>query len=282
MTLAVRPGVSGGLYLEDHVVGQVVTSDPITFSRERVARYADAVGDSSSLHDPNIPGSTVHGPLIQAMLISWMVDTGVAARVLAELDHTWHYTKPVHIGESVTFRITFTRIQRSRSRTKGVVHRTIEVLGADGDVLQHATSRILVEARMAVDDTQERVRTAIGTAEWARLLADALEKDGQFTRLTSTWDGTIGFGIGGETMLLRVYKGRILDVGRRMPHGPTFTVHASEKTWVELVTGPENDFTRRAMCDQFRTTGDAYEYLRLNRTLVAVIDVMRALAREEK
>lgn len=282
MSAAVSPEDTAGGFLEDYFVGDALVSEPFTFTRELVSGYANLVDDHVAVHDPDVPGASVHGSLIIGSVIAWLVQSGSVAQVRAELDHTWHYEAPVRIGQSVTFRMTITRVVRTPGLNNGIVHRTLEVFDEDGHVLQHATSRILVKARETIDDSAARVATALGTKPWVALFAEQLAMDNEFVRMTSTWDGSIALAFGETAIQFRIYKGQLLEATHRTPHGPTFTVHASEKTWVDLVTGESNDFTRRAMAGEVSMTGNAYEYLRLNRTVVAMVDVMRQIVEKEK
>ena len=80
-------------------------------------------------------------------------------------------------------------------------------------------------------------------------------------------------------MQLRIYKGKVLEVARTTPHGPTFTLCGTERAWAELAVAPRNDFLARTSRDQFWATGEVFEYLRMTKALVAVWDAVRTLAR---
>lgn len=271
-----------GPWFEDFEVGQVFTGPPRTFSPEVVATFAAVSGDRAALHtegDHTTGGrALVHGPLGIAGFFGWHHELGLSDHVEAALDTHWDYLAPVHAGDTVSYEMTVVRARRTSALRNGVIGRHVVVRDADGAVVQQGRTSALVTARSAVDDRAERVGRSFGTPEWARALATRLDASAAFTSATATWDGTIGLRIGDDAVQFRIYRGRVLEAGRRTPHGPTFVLGASDLSWARLLTGPVNDFTVRTMRDEFAADGDAYEYLRLTAALVALVDEARALA----
>src|SRR5690606_32501737 len=149
-----------------------------------------------------------------------------------------------------------------------------------GVLVQEGETAALVTARDATGDDAQRVGRAFPGAAWARALGERLAASPAFTTQTSTWDGTIGLRFGEDVVQFRIYRGRVLDCGTRTPDGPTFVLGAPDITWVRLLTGPVNDFTKRTMRGEFTVSGSAYEYLRLTSAHVALVDETRALAKE--
>lgn len=271
-----------GPHFEDFQVGRVFTGPARTFSPEVVAAFADISGDRAALHTER--GRTrdgrpmVHGPLALAAFFGWHHDLGLSAHVEAALDTRWEFVAPIHVGDAVTYEMTVTRARRTSGLRSGVVGRHVTVRNQHGTVVQEGRTAALVTARRAVDDTETRIGRAFPSAAWARALTERLGRSAAFTSATGEWDGTIGLRFGDDTVLFRVYRGRILECGTRTPHPPTFVLGASDLTWTRLITGPDNDFTRRVMCDEFSVSGSAYEYLRSTAALVALVDEARGLA----
>src|SRR5690606_12626960 len=269
-------------YFEDFVVGRTFTGPPRTFSAEVVAAFAELSGDRAALHTE--PGHTadgrplVHGPLGLAAFFGWHHDRGLSGHVEAAFDTRWDFVAPIHVGDSVTYEMTVTRARRASSLRNGVIGRHVAVRNHDGALVQEGTTSALVTARHAVDDAEERAGTAFPSPAWVRALAGRLSASEAFTEATGGWDGTVGLRFGADTVLLRIFRGRILDCGTRLPHAPTFVLGAADVTWARLLTGPVNDFTKRAMRDEFSVSGSAYEYLRLTAALTALVDEARALA----
>lgn len=241
-------------HLEDHRVGQRFTAS--------AGSLAPAEG-------------VVHGAAVAAAFAA----SGLALG--ADQDARWRYLAPVHATDELVFEVTVTGCRRTPDLAQGVVTRHVRVLDQEGTLRQEGTLTSLVPVRSAVDDEAGRVHRAFGTRPWAVALAEQLDTDPAFTTETGTWDGTIGLRYGDHETQLRIYRGRVLEAVSRTVTGPTFTIEASERDWLDLFTGPTNDFSRRAMLDQFHVRGNAYEYLRLQAAVVALVDQVRELAGRE-
>ncbi|KRF11799.1 hypothetical protein [Nocardioides sp. Soil796] len=226
---------------------------------------------------PGAPGTDTHvdGAALAAALAASDLSVG------RDLAAAWRYLAPVRTTDEILVETTVTACRRTPDLEQGVVTRHIRFHDDDGGLCQEGTVTSLVPVRSAVDDEEARTNRAFGTRAWATALAALLDADPAFRTETSTWDGTIGIGYGEQQAQFRVYKGRVLEAGTRTVTGATFAVEAGERDWVDLLTGPANDFVRRAMMDQFAVTGNAYEYLRLQAAVVALVDRARDLAGSE-
>ncbi|WP_162830139.1 hypothetical protein [Amycolatopsis palatopharyngis] len=215
----------------------------------------------------------VHGAMVAAAFAR------SAAATWEDIEGRWRYLAPVCDGDELTFEVTITSCRRTPDLSQGVVGRHVRVRNDGGALVQEGLTTSLVPVRTVLDDDSVRVGRAFGTRAWASALAERLDDDPAFTTETSTWDGAIGIRYGDREMQFRIYRGRTLEAVSRTLAGPTFVVEASEHDWIDLFTGPTNDFARRAMLDQFQVRGNAYEYLRLTAALVAFVDQARELAR---
>jgi len=207
-------------------------------------------------------GSALAGALAAERLVP-----ALPGATLAGVDWTTH--EAVSPDETVVAEGVVTRVS---GRT---VRRHIRLLDTTGRVRESGT-----QSWFADTELQTVPELDFCTPAWGALLAESLTEDPEFTASLSSWDGTIGLRSGEVELHLRVYKGRIVDVTRRTPHGATFTFVASDHAWVELVLSEENDFMRRAIRGEFSSTGDGYEYLRLTKPLHTIIGHARALARK--
>ncbi|MCE0765647.1 hypothetical protein LWC35_22470 [Pseudonocardia kujensis] len=272
-------------YFEDFEVGRVYTGPARTFSAAVVAAFAEVSGDEAALHTERGPSADgrplVHGPLGLAGFFGWHHDRGLSVNVEAAFDTHWDFVAPIHVGDSVTYEMTVTRTRRTSALRNGVVGRHVVVRNQHGEIVQVGRTAALVTAREVVDDRAARLGRAFPSTQWAQALAARLADSAAFTRATGTWDGTIGLRFGGDLVVFRVYKGRVLEAGTRTPDGPTFVVSAPDVVWAGLLTGPQNDFTKRTMRDEFEVEGSAYEYLRLTSAIVALVEEARAFARAE-
>jgi putative sterol carrier protein len=200
----------------------------------------------------------------------------LAGRVL---ENHWREVSPAPSGGVVEATFTVTRCRRLPAGGAGAVGWHAEVRDEQGRVIQEGTITVQVPARSGTDGSGDPVDRAFCTRPWADALARRLADDPGFTAATATWDGTIGLRAGGNQVQLRVYRGRVIEVAPRTPQGATFTLEADDHVWTDLLTGPSNDFFRRAMSgDSFTVSGSAYEYLRLSRAVMTLIDAARALA----
>ncbi|NDK90314.1 hypothetical protein GYA93_12075 [Gordonia desulfuricans] len=159
--------------------------------------------------------------------------------------------------------------------TAATVHRDIVVTDAAGAVCERGT-----EVWQLSDALEPIAALNFCSPEWAELIGVRLAADDAFVASLSTWDGAIGLRCDEREIQLRIYKGRIIDVTRRCPHGATFTFIASGRAWVDLVSDADNDFMRRAIRGEFSSSGDGYEYLRLTKPLDMIVGHARAIARE--
>lgn len=189
-------------------------------------------------------------------------------------DLTWHHTRATGADDRLEAELVVTRCRRTPGGESGLVQRHLLVRDQQGGIVQHGCATVRLPARGHGPDP---VRRDFGTVAWGEAIVEGLGED--FTRVTASWDGTIGLRCGEDEVHLRVYRGRVIEVTRRAPLGATFTLGASELTWTELVTGPGNDFMRRAMHGEFEVTGNGYEYLRLTKVLALLTDRAREVAR---
>lgn len=285
MTTSPVSSVAQVRHFEDFRVGQRFSSGERSVTATDLAAFTELSGDAHPLHsDPAYAATTrfgapiLQGPFGLAVFFGLFHELGLAGEsVVALLDTNWRYLKPIYVGDAVRFELTITGCRRTSGGDEGVVDRHVVLLNQHGEKVQEGTSAVLVRARERGEDP---VHLAFGTVAWGEQLAALLTDDARFTSAAATWDGTIGLRCETREVQLRVYKGRIIDVARRTPHGSTFTVGAAELTWTELVTGPRNDFVQRAMRGQFEVTGSGYEYLRLTKVLSVLVDSARRLAEE--
>jgi acyl dehydratase len=274
-----------GMYFEDLRVGQRFLSSGRVVSREDLDRFTELSGDAAAIHtDPayaralGFDGPLVHGPLGIAAAFGLLFDMHLFdSTAIAMRDLDWRFVAPILVGDEVRLELTITRCRRDAANQAGVVNRHFTLLNQDGATVQKGTSSFLVQARDAAASGNE-IAADFCSVPWATQLAERLPRNPEFAEATGTFDGTIALQAGREQVDFRVYKGRILECGRRTPHGATFKLAASELTWVALARAPRNDFIARATRGEFAVSGSTYEYLRLTKALVGMWDCIRDLA----
>jgi acyl dehydratase len=280
--LTSTPVPGGGMWFEDFAVGQQFTSGPREVTATDLADFTRLSGDDHPLHtDAAYPALHGGGPILQgpfgvAVAMGLLQSLGLSREpVVGLLDTHWHYRRPVRVGDVLHLRLTIVRCRRTRRGDRGVVTRHMALAGQDGEVVQEGTTSALLMARGTGPDPADR---AFGTVAWGQALAGRLAGDSRFSQALASWDGTIGLRAGAEEVQLRIYRGSVIEVSSGAALGATFTVEADELTWLQMVTAPANDFTRRRMRGQFAVRGDRYEYLRLTKPLSVIVDAARALA----
>lgn len=279
------------MYFEQFAVGQTFRAGPRVVTEADIASYAALSGDDHPLHtDPVYAAGTrfgsviAHGGLGSTIAAGLWVQSGaVSDSVVAALGEEWTWHAPIRPGDALTLTATIVRREPRTDRETGaidagVIIRYNELTNGDGVVVQSGQARTLVKASAgAVHDP----RTDIGTLAWGRLLADALGADERFRSAVAEWDGAIGVRAGQHEVHLRIYRGRVIEVTRRAPHGATFTFGAPERTWADIITADEARFGVRLMSGEFEVSGDPYEYLRLTKALSFLVDAVRAVARPD-
>ncbi|GAB90633.1 hypothetical protein [Gordonia rhizosphera] len=208
--------------------------------------------------------------------------SSVIGRIVAELSMPslpgatltalqWVTHRPVSMLDTIHVESVVTRV------SEGAVERHIRLLDETGELHEEGTEIWRPEQPVAEEPALD-----FCSVRWGRLLRTSLEGDPSFASSLATWDGTIGLRCGDRELHLRVYRGQIIDITRRVPHGATFTFVAPAQTWVDVVLSDHDDFMRRAIGGEFSSTGDGYEYLRLTKPLNTIIGHARRIAGEAR
>lgn len=279
-----------GMFLEDFEVGQLFSSGTRRLSEEDLFDFTRVSGDRNPIHlDQEYAKGTrfgqrvLHGPLGLAVAFGLLHAMGIVDKTaVALLDAHWRFVAPLFVDDQVDLSVLVTRCRRTSEGETGVVNRYMRLVNQDGKVVQEGTSAMLVRARGPRGEAEDRTRARrdFCTLGWGRLLAQRLQADESFANATGTFDGTIGLQADDETVYLKTYLGRVIDVTRRPQLPPDFVIQASEAAWVQFSLGERNDYIARAMHGEFTTLGSNFQYLRLTRAVLALMDSVRALARE--
>jgi hypothetical protein len=176
---------------------------------------------------------------------------------------------------------TVTRWYLDREPGSGWVHQDLRVRRRTGRWSQQAWAKWRIsEIGDVGSDDEARVAMDFGSLAWARSLAARLGQIGDFRDSAATFDGSIGFTSGDEAVEFRMYKGSIIDVTKKTSEGATFWITGREKAWVDLLLSPRNDFVRRAGSGEIGLRGNGYQYLRVFRTVMMMLDQARLAVRE--
>ena len=123
-----------------------------------------------------------------------------------------------------------------------------------------------------------RVALALGSVEWGKRVAERLATNAAFHSTTRPFDGTIGFSAGPDEVNFRIYRGEVIEISRKALTGPTFVIDAPELTWLQLLASPVNDYVRRTMTGAFKIRGDGFQYVRMIKAVMLILDEARAEA----
>jgi hypothetical protein len=156
-----------------------------------------------------------------------------------------------------------------RDRSSGKVTWHHDLRNASGETVYAGRTTDVLRAD---DASARRTHRDVGTTAWGEELAALLASEPRFADAVATWDGTLGLRSGDRAVELRLYRGRIIEVTRRSPHGATFTFGTDDRTWADILTGTPVPFGVRLMRGDFDVAGDPYEYLRLTKALEVVVD----------
>ncbi|MDT2005925.1 hypothetical protein FXW78_16375 [Rhodococcus opacus] len=222
----------------------------------------------------SLPETSLTG-IVVAGLLAPQLTTGATRTGLQ-----WNSQTAVKVDDVVHVESVVTRVEQSTDGT--VVDRHVRLVDDGGSIREQG-----IETWRLPESSDTRFDSAVDfcTPAWGELVRESLSADLAFASSLSTWDGTVGLrctdasGLAREVHL-RIYRGRIIDVARRVPGGATFTLVAPAETWVDLMFAEHNDFMRRAIRGEFSSSGDGYEYLRLTKPLDIIIAHARTAARE--
>ncbi|WP_432828669.1 hypothetical protein [Dactylosporangium sp. CA-092794] len=153
----------------------------------------------------------------------------------------------------------------------------LRLVDAAGVEVQRGRARWRVPSvNLAGQDDRARVAFELGSVAWGRRIGERLAGNAAFRSTTTPFDGAIGFSCGTDEVNFRVYRGSIVEVARKAVDGPTFTIDAPELTWLELLTVPTNDYFRRTMTGSFKVRGNGFQYVRMIKAVMLILDEARA------
>jgi hypothetical protein len=250
--------------------------------------------DGADTHRPPLPG-TVGAVTSGAFEISASgTDTPLALLVAqppvpgARLTGlTWRAAgaREITAGDVLHPQTTITGRRFPADPADGVlIDQHVRLLDRAGDVVHEAAASW--RSRPADVPAPDRTTDEIASPEWGALLAERLASDPAFASSASTFDGSIGLvsrsGGGSTAVEFRVYRGSIIETGRKTLDGPTYAIEADALTWAELVTGRHDDYVRLAARGRFTVRGSGFHYLRLSKATRIMVWHARAMRQEAR
>lgn len=133
------------LWFDELREGQVFETASRTVTAADIAGFADVTGDHNRIHHDGL----AHGLLVAGISSGLLYDLGhfgESTIALLELKE-WKFLAPVRAGDSVHARVTIEELRPASSGGKGVVTRRVEILDAQGCVVQDGRAVVLLSAR---------------------------------------------------------------------------------------------------------------------------------------
>lgn len=268
---------------DDFRLGQVFSGGKRPISEADISAFADLGGDRHPLHRDDAAARAqgydsklAHGPFGLAAFFGWFYELDLARKdIVGLLDTNWSYCGPIHAGDTLSFRMVVTGCRRTSCGERGILGRYVEVLNQCGKVVQSGSSAVMYRSTGS-----RRLGQELFTPAWAEALGERLNKDAAFRAAMATWDGAFALGDEKSETPFRIFRGNVIETGKRPPRGTDFGLHAAPETWGRLMSGPAGLFMIEAMQGGFSVRGDAYEYVRFTKALSLVVEQMRIFAQE--
>ncbi|QXJ25647.1 hypothetical protein AGRA3207_007168 [Actinomadura graeca] len=182
-------------------------------------------------------------------------------------------------GAAVRLEATVTRRVPGADPARATIHQSVDVVDDRDRVRAGASVAWSTPVALSPDTAAEWDAADFASVRWGGRLRERLAGDPRFARTTRSFDGVIAFAAADRQVHLRIYRGAVIDVARKSLDGATFVIEGTDLAWVGLLTAASNDFVRRTSDGRFRVSGSGYQYLRMIKAVMIMIDHARALAR---
>lgn len=151
--------VATGLHYEELRVGTDVLTGEHRVTREEIAEFARLTGDNNPLHVDLVAARAAgfrdvlaHGPLVQALTIGLVADTGIMrGTTLALLEVSSSFLAPVLPGDTVRAVVRISRKRPTRDPRRGLLWRRITVLNQADEVVARVRMVALIRRRRRDD-----------------------------------------------------------------------------------------------------------------------------------
>lgn len=269
------------LYWEDFSVGQRFLSDKFSFTPQDFTDFGHVSGDRHPMHMPEADrgGAPLigHGPLGLARYFGTLDEAEfLNESIIALLDTHWHYRKPLEPNRSLRYETVITGARLTSKRDRGIIRRRIRLLDANDRTIQEGTSTAMVKTRLELNPT-DIVNQDMLSVGWCKALTEKLNVLDEFNDSLQLFDGCIELASEYNTTQLRIYKGQVIDVGRRTPKGADFTLFGEELAWINLLQSDRVDFIARATHGEFNVSGNVFVYLQITSAIVQLVEAAKTL-----
>lgn len=144
-----------GLYFDDYDEGDVFTTVGRTVTEADVTNFAGVSGDFNQLHtdamfasETGFESRIAHGLLVLSMVTGLKQRLGVfEGTVIAFLNLTWNFKKPVFLGDTIQARITIDKKKKTSKADRGVVYQKVEVSNQRGEIVQDGEHILMMKRK---------------------------------------------------------------------------------------------------------------------------------------
>lgn len=145
-----------GLFFEEFIVGQSLTTAGRTITETDVVGFAGLSGDWTPIHtDAVYAAQQPFGQRIAHGLIGLSVATGLAMRtgilndtVLAFREISdWKFSRPIFLGDTIRAQMTVTETHPVRRLNGGLVTLKVELINQEEQIVQQGNWSVLVKNR---------------------------------------------------------------------------------------------------------------------------------------
>ncbi|TMR06606.1 hypothetical protein ETD83_03890 [Actinomadura soli] len=178
---------------------------------------------------------------------------------------------------AVRLEATVTRRTPGPGPAHATIHQAVRVVDDLDRVRSRSTVAWSVPVELSRSTAAEWEAADFASVRWGGRLRERLAGDARFTAAARSFDGAIAFAAEDRQAHFRIYRGEVIDVARKSLDGATFTIEGADLAWAELLAAPSNDFIRRTSDGLFRAMGSGYQYLRMIKAVMIMIDHAREL-----
>ena len=147
--------VQRGLYFEEFVVGDGVTSAARTITETDIVNFASLSGDWNAIHvDAEYAAQGMFGERIAHGLLGLSIASGLAVQlrfikntVIAFMGLEWKFRAPIKIGDTIHVRAEVADLKATPRLGGGLVTFNVQVLNQRDEVTQRGTWTMLIKTK---------------------------------------------------------------------------------------------------------------------------------------
>ena len=131
--------------------GDLIETDRLTVTAERIDAFAEMTGDRFDIHMDDasarargFPGRVAHGLLVLSLIDGLKNQTLAQFDAIASLGWDWTFARPVFIGDEVGARITVMDKRETSKSDRGILTLDFDVTNQAGETVQRGVNKLMV------------------------------------------------------------------------------------------------------------------------------------------